>query len=237
MIPFQIDPEIAQRFAGLNIGFLEGTCEKNACVDPAGFFELKTKAEAAARKIPILSEHPHIAAWRKTFKSFKADPSKTKPSVEALVRRIQKGESLPSINPIVDVYNAVSLAHVLPIGGQDAEKIQGSVTLRFSRPDDTFTPLGANERQKVDDKEVVYADEKKVLCSKWNWRDCFDARITDQTRKFVLFVDGCPSIPRETVENALQALSENLEKFVQGCRTEKYLVAPPRDSNNVSAEK
>lgn len=80
-------------------------------------------------------------------------------------------ENLPEINPVVDAYNAVSLMHVLPFGGQDASKVDGNITLRFSKPDDVFSPLGSGERQTVDAGDVVYADASKVLCSKWNWRD------------------------------------------------------------------
>lgn len=198
---------------------LEGTCGKNAFSDQEGFAGWKRQVEEAARKIPVLSEHPHVSAWRKTFKAFGADPTKTRSSAEALLRRIRKGENVPDINPIVDVYNAVSAEFAIPIGGQDLEKVRGDVALRFSEADDVFSPLGTGEPMKVDEGEVLYADSEKVLCSKWNWRDCFDARITENTARFVLFVDGAPGIPRDSVEKATQELSLRLEKFIPGCQT------------------
>ncbi len=218
MISLAVEPLVAEKFPGLTIAIVEGECGENKFVDEQTFSQWKAEVEENAKKIPVIGEHPHVQAWRKAFHAFGADPTKTRSSGEALLRRVQRGDSLPSINAIVDVYNVVSLKHVLPIGGQDAEKIVGGVKLRLAGKYENFVPLGASEQQKVDEGEVVYADDEKVLCSKWNYRDCEPAKISGETRKFVLFVDGAPGIAHDVVRAAAEELAVMLNKLVVGCK-------------------
>lgn len=216
MPEFFVSQEVYQKFAGLHIAVVEGSCSENKFSDEKAFLQEKKIAEENARKI-VLAEHPNIAAWRKTFHAFGADPTKTRSSGEALLRRVQRGDSLPSINAVVDVYNLISLKHTLPIGGQDEEKIFGNVFLRIAGENEKFVPLGASEPARIDVGEVVYADGEKILCSKWNYRDCEPAKISGETKKFVLFIDGCSGIEKERVENAAKELIAMLNKHVGGC--------------------
>lgn len=216
MASFSVSPEVRARFPSARICFVQGSCAPNTFSDEAAFSEYATTAEAQVRAIPVLSEHPNIAAWRKIFRAFGEDPTKRKPSAEALAKRIIKGEPLPRLNPIVDCYNAVSLKHLIPIGGQDSDKIAGEITLRFSKEGEPFIALGG-ERQTANGGEVVYADAEKILCRKWNYRDCEPAKISAETRKFVLFVDGAEGIQESAVEEAAQDLCQLLQKCVSGC--------------------
>lgn len=217
MASFSIEQKLFEKFNGLNIGAIEGECSSNEFSDEGGFLEFKKRAEEVARRLVPVVGHPYIAAWRKAFKAFGADPTKTRSSAEALVRRLQKGGSIPSINAVVDVYNAVSAKEAIPVGGQDSEKIVGGVVLRFAGARENFIPLGSAEQGSIDEGEVVYADEEKVLCSKWNYRDCEPAKISAESTKFILFVDGAPSMPRVGVELATKELAWSLTQYVKGC--------------------
>jgi lysyl-tRNA synthetase class 2 len=224
-IEFSIDPQVAQKFSGLHIGVVEGECSANSFSDRSAFEELRKLTVAAVQDVQPLAEHPHVVAWRKAFKLMGLDPTKTRSSGEAIARRVQKGDSLPDINPIVDVYNAISLKHLIPIGGQDQLRLTGQVVLRFSRAGDRFIRLGGTEPEELDGGEVVYADSKQVLCSKWNYRDCEPAKISSDTTKFVLFVDGAPGISEEDVALASRELSQTLDKLIKGCSTASRIVA------------
>src|SRR5262249_46344623 len=78
------------------------------------------------------SSHPHLAAWRTTFSAFGSKPSKFLCSAEALVKRTLKGEEIPPISRVVDAYNAVSLRHVVPAGGEDLDRLESDLTLAFA---------------------------------------------------------------------------------------------------------
>jgi DNA/RNA-binding domain of Phe-tRNA-synthetase-like protein len=88
-------------------------------------------AEAALRASGLerAADHPHIAAWRAAFSSFGAKPSRYPSSAEALMARVLKGQPLPRVNALVDLYNAVSVRHALPLGGEDADRLDGALRL------------------------------------------------------------------------------------------------------------
>lgn len=226
MFSFNVSSEVSAKYEGLAVGMIEGKCEQNIVSDKAAFLEEKKEVEKNALNIQPLAMHPNVAAWRKVFKSFGVDQTKIRSSAEALIRRVQRGESIPEINGIVDVYNLISIKHILPMGGQDALMVKGGVELRLAKQGETFIRLGASEPEGVDEGEVVYADEEKILCSKWNYRDCEQAKITENTKEFVLFVDGAPGIGREYVEKATRDLAEHLNKYVKGCEARVVGIEP-----------
>src|SRR5262245_14754761 len=84
-------------------------------------------AEAERRLAERLAGRPphddlHMAAWRAAYTAFGAKPSRTRNSAEAQARRALTGEGLPRINLLVDAYNAVSAAHLIPVGGEDLDR-------------------------------------------------------------------------------------------------------------------
>src|SRR5262245_20866850 len=93
-----------------------------------------TAAEAAVRAHPPAE----ITAVRTMYKRVGLDPTKTRPSSEALLRRVRKGDSLPRINSMVDVCNWCSLEFQLPYGLYDAAQIDGDVELRIGRPGESY---------------------------------------------------------------------------------------------------
>ena len=72
-------------------------------------------------------ELPHIAAWREAYRAFGAKPQRTRNSLEALSRRA--GTGLPRVNRLTDIYNAVSVLHQVPVGGEDLTRYNGSPRL------------------------------------------------------------------------------------------------------------
>ena len=81
---------------------------------------LLAAAEAAAREAlggGPAEQLPHVAAWREAYRAFGAKPKRTRNSLEALLRRAASG--LPRVNRLTDLYNAVSVLHQIPVGGED----------------------------------------------------------------------------------------------------------------------
>lgn len=125
-----------------------------------------------------LADIPGIAAWRSAYKGFGIKRTSYRSSVERLVKRVLAGERLPVVNSFVDLYNAISLTHVMCCGADDLDKIEPPLAFRFARDGDSFIDMGASEPGEENDPpkqgEVVYADARHVLCRRWNWRQ--DAR-------------------------------------------------------------
>lgn len=98
-------------------------------------------AEAAVRARPP----EEIAAVRTMYKRVGIDPTKRRPSSEALLRRVRRGEPLPRINSMVDVCNWCSLEFQLPYGLYDAAKIHGDVVLRTGRTGESYAGIRKDE--------------------------------------------------------------------------------------------
>ena len=141
-----------------------------------------------------LSAIPGVAAWRSAYKGFGIKSTSYRSSVERLVKRVLAGDALPSINAFVDLYNAISLAHVLCVGADDLDNVTGDLSFRFARDHDSFLDMapieGLPAEQAPKPGEVVYADEAHVLCRRWNWRQDARSIVTSQTRRIVLTIQS-----------------------------------------------
>jgi DNA/RNA-binding domain of Phe-tRNA-synthetase-like protein len=100
----------------------------------------------AAAENAVRAHPPEEAtAVRAMYKRVGLDPTKTRPSSEALLRRVRKGEGLPRINSLVDVCNWCSLEFQLPYGLYDASRIEGDVELRVGRPGESYPGIRKDE--------------------------------------------------------------------------------------------
>jgi DNA/RNA-binding domain of Phe-tRNA-synthetase-like protein len=147
---------------------------------------------AAAEAIEKKSlDHPHVEAWRHAMRSFGVNPSRFRNSVEALLRRAHNG-GLPAINRLVDIYNAVSVKHVLPVGGEDAAAIAGSPRLVLATGEEEFetTDHGREVIEHPEPGEVIWRDDVGVTCRRWSHRQCRRTRITEESTH-VLFILEC----------------------------------------------
>ena len=228
---FRIDEGILQTFQGVNIGVLLGK-DVDVGVTGEGLEELKASVvEDAIESFgsnPVTS-HPNVKSWREMYRVFKTKPGDYRPSVEALMRRVIKRRGLPRINAAVDTYNTVSVRHRIPMGGFDKDRIQGVIRLRFSEGGESFVPLGSSETEETYPGEVVYADDSRILTRRWNYRDCDETKITEETKVFIMFVDGSVDMTRETVKSALDDLKSSLRRFCGGTYSSRVVDAQRPD--------
>ncbi|WP_342360746.1 B3/B4 domain-containing protein [Terrarubrum flagellatum] len=189
--------EIAPRFPKARIAFVFARNLDITTARPPELDALIAKREADCRTRwsgVELSQIPGIAAWREAYKGFGIRKTSYRCSVERLVKRVLAGDRLPEINTLVDIYNIVSLTHVFCSGADDLAKIEGDLSFRFARSDDSFIDMGAAEGDDPNDPpkegEVVYADAAKVLCRRWNWRQDARSGVTTNTSDAVITVQA-----------------------------------------------
>jgi DNA/RNA-binding domain of Phe-tRNA-synthetase-like protein len=127
---------------------------------------------------PAIHER-HPDAWRQAFSAFGVKPSKYPCSAEALAARVLKGQPLPRINRLVDLYNAISIRHLLPVGGEDSDRLDGPLRLVIAEGDEPFDPRcdGAVVEYAVPG-EVIWRDDRGVTCRRWNWRQGARTELT-----------------------------------------------------------
>jgi DNA/RNA-binding domain of Phe-tRNA-synthetase-like protein len=217
---YTVDSEIYSVYPDLYTGIAVLSEIRNSASSPevtALLAEAEARLRAGWGSRPA-SEHPHVAAWRAAYSTFGVKPSQYRSAVEALARRVLKGEELPHINKLVDLGNCLSVKYVLPIAAYDLDQVTGDILIKFATGDEKFVPLGTVEVEHPEPGEVVYTDSNRqeALSRRWNWRQADKAKAVEETKRVLLTVEGVNRISRETVERATQELIELIQRFCGG---------------------
>jgi len=178
------------------------------------------EAEAAVRAAGLerAADHPHIASWRAAFSAFGSKPSKYPSSAEALIGRVLKGGGLPRVNVLVDLYNSVSARRVVPLGGEDADLLEGALRLTVAEGGEPFDPRGDGSNvEAVPAGEVVWRDDRGVTCRRWNWRQGRRTQLTEATTRAFFVFDRLDGLAVEELHAAADDLSHLLAQRWPDC--------------------
>ena len=170
-----------------------------------------------ARGLGRPADDPHIAAWRAAFSAFGAKPSKYPCSAEALAARVLKGATLPRVNVLVDLYNAVSVRALTPVGGEDLDHLVGPLRLTIANGDEPFDGHDGAPRP----GEIVWRDDAGVTCRRWNWRQGQRTRLTDATTRAFFVFDRLPELNETQLNDAASQLESLLKARWPRCTTQR----------------
>jgi DNA/RNA-binding domain of Phe-tRNA-synthetase-like protein len=168
---------------------------------------LRLPADAGV-DLATLAEHPRIAIWRAAYRAMGLKPSEYRSSVEQLVRRAARGES-PRIGiSAVDLYNSISVAHLVPLGGYDVDRMAANELLvRVAQPADRFEPLGGKQDEAVlAGTAIGYFQGPDCLCGAINWRDSAATAISGATRRALFVSEALDEEGAEASQAALHDL-------------------------------
>jgi DNA/RNA-binding domain of Phe-tRNA-synthetase-like protein len=188
-------------------------------------------AEASAREAlsacPV-EDRPHVAAWREAYKSFGAKPQRTRNSLEALLRRADSG--LPRVNQLTDLYNAVSVLHQVPLGGEDLAGYVGPLRLVRATGKEAFdTVAGGTEMiEHPEPGEVVWCDDAGVTCRRWNWRQGRRTRLREDTTTALFILDALQPMTDTALHAAADDLADRLAGLGPDITTARRLIAPDK---------
>lgn len=191
---------------------------------------LLQRAESLARQAlsaaPV-EELPHVAAWRETYRAFGAKPQRTRNSVEALLRRAESG--LPRVNRLTDLYNAISVLHQIPLGGEDLNRYAGSPRLIRAVGTEPFDTAAGGETlvEHPEPGEVVWCDDDGVTCRRWNWRQARRTHLRDDTTTALFVLDALDPVTDAEALAAADELAEHLLRQGPEVRTVRRFIANP----------
>lgn len=228
---FVVERSLFQHFPGLAIGVVVGH-NLGPADDPQRIAAQLAEAEEQLRQTwggRPPQQHPRIAPWRRIFQELGLPGTRYPSSIEALARRALSGKGLPRIHPLVDLYNALSLAYQIPMGGHDLGTIAGDIRLGWTRGGEPFQEMFSEQVEAVAPGEVAYLDDQDILTRHWVWRQGHKDRITPATRSVFVPIDGLPEIGRAAVDAAAAEMAGQLQAFFGatvrvGCATEEQPV-------------
>lgn len=153
-----------------------------------------------------------IQEWRQAFTKFKTKKG-ARSSIEALLKRVSQGREFRPINPLVDLYNSISLSYALPCGGEDLNTIQGDLHLGKAKGGEAFFPLGAEEDSPALHEEIIYYDQAGAVCRNLNWREAQRTMLTEETKDAILVIEAINSAQKKRALQAAQALQELIQDY------------------------
>jgi DNA/RNA-binding domain of Phe-tRNA-synthetase-like protein len=219
---------VSEEVRALAPGFTHLAVEAHGLVNGPSTDASSALLDETARRLAVRldgrapHEDPHMAAWREVYTAFGSKPSRTRNSAEALAKRALSDAGLPRVNLLVDLYNAISVAHLVPVGGEDLDRVQGGMHLVRATGDEDFVTVAGGEEvvEHPDAGEVVWRDDAGVTCRRWNWRQGPRTRLTEETVSGIFLLESLAPMPVQDVEKAATELAEVLEKFSPGAHIE-----------------
>ncbi len=182
----QLDASLKTRIAGTTFGMVTingvSVCERDEHLWQ--HIEALAQRQASAFALEGLSEYEQIAAVRGLQKSFGFDPTRYRPSSEALLRRVLKGQGLPQINSAVDVNNLCSLEFMLPMCIYDLRHVRGQVRVCIGEPGEAYPGIGRQVFQAA--HKVIIADDAGIMGSTVS--DSERTKVTTATTDILLAI-------------------------------------------------
>ena len=186
------------------------------------------KAEQKANELLAemsVEEIPHIAAWRQAFTAFGAKPNRTRNSAEALTRRAASG--LPRINPLTDIYNAISVLHQIPIGGEDLTKYESSPKLIRAKGNEPFDTIADGEliTEYPEVGEVIWCDSLGVTCRRWNWRQGKRTQLTNDSSSVLFILDALEPVDLSQLNAICDELIDAVSQLGTQVETSRRIIS------------
>lgn len=218
MPKFIIEDDFWSLFPHAKIGIVICQGIDNSIRDVDIYEKLLREAEKEAHKFFSLEEfssNPVISVWREAFQKFKTKKG-ARCSIEALLKRVKNGNQIGTINPLVDIYNSISLRYGLPCGGEDIDTFAGDIRLTLANGNEPFIPLGSDENAPPYEGEIVYKDEEGAICRCWNWREAQRTMLTEKTKNAFLCIECIDETRSDEFHLALKELSELVSHHLGG---------------------
>ena len=224
---YSVSPEVFALDSRLRFGIVIGKNIKNRLSSGEDEARLRKAEESVRERIKpeALRDVSNIVLYRETMQKAGINPNRFPVSVEAMLKRVLKGDQLPVINALVDLCNAVSLENLITLGAHDLGDIEEDLTVRFSTGSERFLPFGQTEEETMEKGELVFTSGDQVQTRKWIWRQSEIGKTTLDSHHVIFQLVGMADDPEDSLMEALAAITE-MVIFDFGGSCTSYLVSP-----------
>lgn len=211
---FSVDTAFWDLFPNVEIAVIEAKNINNQNYNSIPSDLLEKANQVATKWVPNepISSNEVISDWRMAFKKFKTKKG-ARCAIESLLKRAKQGKGVKKINPLVDVYNSVSLNWAFPVAGEDLSKIDGKLSLKIANGGEEFWPIGESKPQEALPGEVIYTDNYSVLSRCWSWRDSAKVEVTKNTTDVLFYMENVNPKRKKDHQQAVIELQDKLKKY------------------------
>lgn len=214
---FRVSKKIFDKFPDAKFGGILITSIDNSDYSEELNKVLKNILNEVSNKLEnkYISKIRSVISWRWIFDQIETIKNES-PSHEALLKRLKTKKILPKINPIVDIYNAISVKHSIPLGGHSLENFS-EVILGETNGDEKFLPMNSTDPQLISKGEFAYLYEKNILTRHFVWRQSEMSKVGNDTKEIFIPIDDAPGIEsKEKIQKIAEELIYLVQKFLGG---------------------
>lgn len=204
-----VDEKVFKRFPGLNIGIIKIKALDNSARNTE-IEKLLSDIESYCRDTYLLESYtklPSITNWKKVYKFSRKNYS----AMEPLLYDVLTGKSIPRTNNLANLYTYYMLKSMIPVGGDDLDKVEGDIRLKIAEGHETLETTDGVEHP--DEGELIYEDSNEVLARRFGWKQSKKTKINHYTKKAVLYLDGLPPIGLDELKAAMIELKELITTY------------------------
>lgn len=215
---FTIDKKVLEKFPSLLVALpiitgFDNTKSAKEVLDFLRQTETKLRTEITPE---TFWKDSCVTAYLDCFKAFGSDPQKFVPAHVALAARVLEGKNLPDINPMVNLYNAMSLKYLTPIGGENLDSLYGNFILKFAQGGEQWIPIGGGKSKSAIAGELVWGDDLDLSTRALNWRQCDRTKMTAETKNGYFIMDGFSEVNKDNIQKAADEFAEIATKLLGG---------------------
>lgn len=221
MKKFRMEPDYLKIFPESKIGVLICKGIDNHVKEEdkyEGFLRDCEKEALQYVENPEFTQNPIIRTWRDAFYKFKTKKG-ARCSIEALLKRVAKGNHIGTINPLVDIYNGISLKYGVPIGGENFDKFDGDIRLTVAEGGEDFVTYGSDKSEPPYPGEIVYKDNAGAICRCFNWRESVRTMLEEDTTNAFMIIETVAGERSDVMDAAMDELKAMIEADLGGTVT------------------
>lgn len=206
---FRHDHEMYQQFPSLRAGVLwvDGigpSADVSVAIAP---YHERARSRLA---LSPESEFPEIQAWRRAFSQMGLKPTQYRCASESLLRRFRKEGNLPSLHPLIDLYNSVSLAYAIPVCALDVRQISGNLTVRPADGSERYLSF-AGDVQTPEIGEIVFADDAgNAHARRWSNRQSGLSAIRPDTTQVLIVTEALHADAESDIRDLVEHLAAEI---------------------------
>lgn len=216
MIKFYAEDEILRLGNKVLTAKITGLHNRHEPHEFAQYKQTELEKVKKAWRGKLLEDDPVINGFYDLHAKINKPSHHLTPSPEKLLWFLFEQGHFPRINTVVDIYNLVSMKSRLSLGAHDIAKVHGNVTLRFTKGNEIFVPLGREKPVRVAKGEYCYIDDENHIICRLEVRQCQETKVTPETRDVFLIVHGNAVTPAEYVESTAHGVCKLITRYCGG---------------------
>lgn len=214
---FKIEKEVFKKFGSLNVGIVIIKGMDNQRNGSGVIPKMIEEISMFCRDKYVLngfSKDKYLTNWKNAYGKGKKMP-KYHTAVENLLHDVLLGKEVPHRNNLVDLYRYFMLKYMIPIGGDDLDKVNGDIKLKLAEGWEVLRP----EHQTIEHpepQEIIYTDNKQVLARRWSWHESRYTKITHNTKNAVIYFDALRPFTYQALESIMKEFIDLVKTFNGG---------------------